>query len=685
MVQVARVDALPLATVRNRQQLRAALRDPRRRLPRRLRRPVTAPPREVERQYARELESALRDAVKEALAVLRPIANEDINARMDARSDALEREIDGLKIRFATLYQPKVTRAVKRAGERTNKDHKKKHERTMRTVLQIRPEFSEPWLVERINQWSTDNSRLVVRQTDAFYNKLAERVREGVASGKRVETLAREIETDLEDDGDGWAKRRSKVIARDQVGKLFGELTRARHQELGISRYVWRTSRDERVRESHVEREGLIFSWANPIEDQLGDYGLAPDRIDGHPGQPIQCRCTGEPVLEDLLGDLGLNDVQAERDAKEREERARQDEARKRAEEERARREAEELERRRKEEEARRAALEAERKRLEDEAARQREAAELNSTFELRAAARAEERKREAKAIYDQTINPTAPFGASTEVVIDGLRANVDQLRLDPSSADAQEKVRRLANELLLDYGIVSRDVTKGGGQYEMDPGNGRSSAARIDLSGDSVPAHAGAVHRTDGSIAFSKDAAKGLFEWARSGKLDRETSYSVEALIHESLHGASPGSYGSFFKQGVAIEEVTTEVVARKIFRERIAGDRTDRFGARIDGSYQTLSPFRPYSDIILETAEKIRPLSDGTDAGLARLLEEASLIYKSGNDIESASLTDVEPNIEATAERFARAILEAAGRDASDRNEVLKLKASLDTLRIR
>ncbi len=655
----SRMDALSVVPVRSRQELRNALRDPRRRLPRKLRRPRTAPPREVERQYARELESVLRDAVAEALSVLRPIANEDIGVRMDAKGPTLEREIEGLKIRFATLYQPKVTSAVKRAGERTNKDHKKKHERTMRTVLRIQPEFSEPWLVERINRWTTDNARLVVRQTDAFYTKLGERVREGVASGKRVETLALEIEEDLNEDGDGWARRRSRVIARDQVGKLFGELTRARHQELGITRYVWRTSRDERVRQSHIDREGLVFAWADPIEDQLGDYGLEPDQIDGHPGQPIQCRCTGEPVLEDLLGDLGLNDVQAERDARDREERSRADEARKRADEDRARREAEELERRRLEDEARRKALEEAQRRLEsvarpivDPAARSR-----------------------ALDAYASTTHPSAPVGNYTE---EALQTNILAVRDDPSDVAAQEHTTRFVNELLADYGLVNRDAVLGGGVLGDEPGNGRSDTGKLDLSGTKTTAGAGAHHTWSGEIAFSKDTADKLIDYAKNG-ISKENAFGVQALLHEVLHGASPGQASAYRNQGAVIEEVTTEVLARKIFRERIARDAKGASGEVVADSYRTLSPFRAYSSTIDEVAYAIDQDRYRDDrAGLSELLETASSIYKGG------ATQDVLSPSEAT-ERFARAVLVAADKDPSDAAAVAKLKDKLDRLRIR
>jgi hypothetical protein len=46
-------------------------------------------------------------------------------------------------------------------------------------------------------------------------------------------------------------------------------------------RYIWRTVGDGKVRSSHAEREGEVFSWDNP-----------PDG--GHPGEAPNCRCWAE-------------------------------------------------------------------------------------------------------------------------------------------------------------------------------------------------------------------------------------------------------------------------------------------------------------------------------------------------------------------------------------------------------
>lgn len=87
------------------------------------------------------------------------------------------------------------------------------------------------------------------------------------------------------------SQSRAELIARDQTLKLNGQITQTRQENAGISSYIWSTSLDERVRETHAAHEGQTFSWSSPPSDT------------GAPGQDFQCRCVGLPVIE------GLEDV----------------------------------------------------------------------------------------------------------------------------------------------------------------------------------------------------------------------------------------------------------------------------------------------------------------------------------------------------------------------------------------
>ncbi len=109
-------------------------------------------------------------------------------------------------------------------------------------------------------------------------------VSQGAIAGERAESIALKIVERF-----GVAESRAMTIARDQVGKWHGNLNRMRQIDAGVTEYTWSTSQDERVRPEHAARNGKRFKW-----------DAAP--ADGHPGQPIRCRCVARPVIPEGEG-----------------------------------------------------------------------------------------------------------------------------------------------------------------------------------------------------------------------------------------------------------------------------------------------------------------------------------------------------------------------------------------------
>lgn len=76
-----------------------------------------------------------------------------------------------------------------------------------------------------------------------------------------------------------WLTKRNENLARNETGNLYAQEVKDLMIENGIEHFVWHTMKDDRVRESHAEREGLVFS----INDEL-------------PGEDFNCRCWAEPI-----------------------------------------------------------------------------------------------------------------------------------------------------------------------------------------------------------------------------------------------------------------------------------------------------------------------------------------------------------------------------------------------------
>ena len=112
------------------------------------------------------------------------------------------------------------------------------------------------------------------------------------------------------------SQKRAKLIARDQTAKMTSLVNQTRQQMLGVSLYVWRTSKDEKVvgrpgglypigsklHKNHHIMEGKTCKWEDPTVYST-DKGKTwkqrtGDMPKNHPGMDIQCRCYSEPVID---------------------------------------------------------------------------------------------------------------------------------------------------------------------------------------------------------------------------------------------------------------------------------------------------------------------------------------------------------------------------------------------------
>lgn len=166
-----------------------------------------------------------------------------------------------------------------------------------------------PGIQETLSAWRDQNFELIRSLTDTYIQRANGIVTEGVRNGTRWEDLAPQIKV-LEKN---LSVTRARLIARDQVSKLNGELARRRQMDAGVEEYTWSTSGDERVRgnplgpnakavPSHYLMDGKICRWDNPSVYKLaGEWVPRTAKMSpAHPSQEIQCRCVGLPRMDEL-------------------------------------------------------------------------------------------------------------------------------------------------------------------------------------------------------------------------------------------------------------------------------------------------------------------------------------------------------------------------------------------------
>ncbi|MBA2057336.1 minor capsid protein [Psychrobacter cryohalolentis] len=143
--------------------------------------------------------------------------------------------------------------------------------------------MSDEVLQEAVDEAVAANIALINSIPQQYLDRVEQAVMASLQAGTLNTTLADEL-LKIE----GVTKNRAKLIARDQLGKINSRLSQIRQQSLGITHYFWSTSHDERVRDRHNRWDGDRIAWDTPT-------------MDGHPGQPIQCRCTAIPDLDFLM------------------------------------------------------------------------------------------------------------------------------------------------------------------------------------------------------------------------------------------------------------------------------------------------------------------------------------------------------------------------------------------------
>ena len=244
-------------------------------------------PHATEREYTRLLE-AYTDSITAEIERQLPL----LNLRQDALDipessgwyERLRRWIVGIADKFR---QPEISfvRSLLHEAARFNQ---KQFHAVVRSVFAVDVFTHEPWLLDVMKQLEAENIRLIQsiapQYLETLHGKIVAAVRAGLPHAKLADFIRETY---------SLPKNRARLIARDQIGKLNGQLTMERQRNIGVTQYIWRTSLDERVRHEHREREGKVFAWDNPPSD-------------GHPSEPIQCRCSAEGIYPDFADLKGM-------------------------------------------------------------------------------------------------------------------------------------------------------------------------------------------------------------------------------------------------------------------------------------------------------------------------------------------------------------------------------------------
>ena len=151
--------------------------------------------------------------------------------------------------------------------------------RAFRTALgvDIRPYLTHPQVQRYMREVIDESVDLIKTIPPRFHDSLKNRMEKEFLDRPFDQQRMSKVLRD-EFKSTGWNLRR---ITRDQTGKQVAGLNRIRHEQLGITHFTWRDSRDQRVRTSCRSDNGNVYSHSSgsPID------GLRPgDRVLCFPG-----------------------------------------------------------------------------------------------------------------------------------------------------------------------------------------------------------------------------------------------------------------------------------------------------------------------------------------------------------------------------------------------------------------
>jgi SPP1 gp7 family putative phage head morphogenesis protein len=175
------------------------------------------------------------------------------------------------------------------------------YEKGAKSALGVEFPVGEDWWPFARDIWAGQNSGLIKSDMKNYIGQVNALTEKAVTSGLSV----KELTTQIQALDEKITKGRANFIARDQIGKLNGQISQRRMESVGLTMYIWETSGDERVRPSHEKMDNKLCRWDDPTVYSEDGGKTWIDRPDGavilHPGLDYQCRCTAIAYWQELV------------------------------------------------------------------------------------------------------------------------------------------------------------------------------------------------------------------------------------------------------------------------------------------------------------------------------------------------------------------------------------------------
>lgn len=242
--------------------------------------------------YSRDIRKMILALSKETIALYEKHIEPELQSRSDAQQyeqdgifDNIGKMLSSLSVAVKKIFtQHRTERIAKSFLNNVNRFNKHNIERQL-SVRGIALSPLETWLKDFMNRKINENVGYITTIADDYLDDVEKIIRDGVNSGITAKQMRKQLMERVK-----VTESRAQFIAVDQTGLILGQMTAERHQNIGIERFQWDTSGDERVRDSHRELDGEVFSYDDP--PTVGGRKVLP-------GEDYRCRCVAIPVFDD--------------------------------------------------------------------------------------------------------------------------------------------------------------------------------------------------------------------------------------------------------------------------------------------------------------------------------------------------------------------------------------------------
>lgn len=136
-------------------------------------------------------------------------------------------------------------------------------------------------------EWSQNMSLNIKKWTDENVKKLREEIEKNTFKGNRAEDMVSHISRSYQ-----ASQRKAKFLAKQETSLLMSKFREQRYKSVGVTKYRWSTSGDQRVRDDHADLNGKVIRWdAPPIVDKKTGRRA-------HAGEDFECRCVAIPLID---------------------------------------------------------------------------------------------------------------------------------------------------------------------------------------------------------------------------------------------------------------------------------------------------------------------------------------------------------------------------------------------------